>query len=75
MMTFTHITAAAILIGVVLAIIPVKWYKNSIWDFRKIGVWLVLFSISTQIFMWLGYLIYIYIYHFITQLTYSTYKT
>ena len=58
MMTLTYISAVAVVVGIILMIIPKKYYNNSLYDFRIGGMWITMMSLYFQLFIWLGYLAY-----------------
>ena len=58
MMTLTYISAFAIVVGIILMLIPKKYYNHSLYDLRVGGMWITMMSLSFQILIWLGYLAY-----------------
>ena len=58
MMTLTYISAVAVVVGIILMLIPKKYYKHSLYNFRVGGMWITMMSLSFQILIWLGYLAY-----------------
>ena len=58
MMTLTYISASAVVVGIILMLIPKKYYKHSLYNFRVGGMWIIVMSLSFQLFIWLGYLAY-----------------
>lgn len=58
MMTFTYTVAAIFLIGLILTLIPINWYKNSYCNFRMIGALIASITASIYALFWLFHFIY-----------------
>lgn len=44
---FTYIVLLIEIIGLILAFIPTQWYEHSKFDYRVIGIWMILLSGGT----------------------------
>ena len=55
MLKFTYITAVIISLSIICLLLPKKVYKRSQFDFRFLGVWVLMLTGSIQCLAWIFY--------------------